>query len=70
VEAPGATSGNFQRRARKISLNGCSTSGGTSPRGPVEEEEQVLHLDIISVVTERFVIKKVMYMSIKINYSL
>jgi hypothetical protein len=36
----GGTSGNFQIRARTISLHGCSTSGGTSHRGPVEEEEE------------------------------
>jgi hypothetical protein len=36
--APGGTCGNFQSRARTI----CSTSGGTSHRGPVEEEEEEL----------------------------
>jgi hypothetical protein len=37
VGAPGA-SGNFQSRARTISLHDCSTSGRTSHRGPMEEE--------------------------------
>jgi hypothetical protein len=37
---PGDTSGNFQIRARTISLHGCSPSGGTSHRGPVEEKEE------------------------------
>jgi hypothetical protein len=40
---PGGTSGNYQRRARSISLYGCSTSGGTSHRGPVVEEETRKH---------------------------
>jgi hypothetical protein len=36
VGAPSGASGNFQSRARTISLNDCSTSGGTSHRGPME----------------------------------
>jgi hypothetical protein len=40
VGTAGGTSGNFQSRARTISLHGCSTSGGTSHRGPIEEEEE------------------------------
>jgi hypothetical protein len=38
VESGGAR-GNFQSRACLISLHGCSTSGGTSHQGPIEEEE-------------------------------
>jgi hypothetical protein len=40
VGAPGGASGNFQSRARKISLNGCSTSRGNSHRGSMKEEEE------------------------------
>jgi hypothetical protein len=39
--SPGDKGGNFQRRARKISLHGCNNSGGNSHRGPIEEEEEV-----------------------------
>jgi hypothetical protein len=40
VEAPGGASVNFQSRVSTISLNYCSTSGGISLRGPIEEEEE------------------------------
>jgi hypothetical protein len=40
VGTPGSASGNFQRLASTISLHGCGTSGSTSFRGPMEEEEE------------------------------
>jgi hypothetical protein len=54
VGAPGVASGNFQSRARTISLHGCSTSGGISNLGPIEEEEEeeVVVVVVVVVVKE------------------
>jgi hypothetical protein len=41
VGASGGGSGNFQSRVRTISLYGCSTYGGNSLQGPIEEEEEI-----------------------------
>jgi hypothetical protein len=70
VGMPGGGSGNFQSWARTISLHGCSTSGGTSHRGPIEEEEEepllwtgpgisfVMYICVWSFMQERLYINK------------
>jgi hypothetical protein len=55
VGRPGGGSRNFQSRARTISLHGCSTSGGTSHRGPIgegEEEEEEVKFGLVFTLVE------------------